>query len=60
MFTLSVDSSASDRVIIEIVPLDTGCELTLTHEMKLEWADYASRTEAGWIGILDGLAATLS
>src|SRR5687768_16892090 len=32
VFTFSVDGSEADRVIIEIVPLETGCELTLTHE----------------------------
>ena len=58
VFTFSVqkDSPDVDRVTIEIVPLGTGCELTLTHEMKPEWTEYASR---GWIMVLDGLAATL-
>jgi hypothetical protein len=46
-------------VTIDIVPLETGCELTLTHEMRPEWAEYTSRTEAGWAGLLDGLAAAL-
>jgi hypothetical protein len=32
----------------------------LTHEPPPDWADYKSRIEAGWTGILDGLAATLS
>ena len=60
VFSLSVNSSKSDRVMIEFVPAGAGCALTLTHEMKPEWAEYASRTEAGWAGILDGLAATVS
>lgn len=59
VFTLSVDESAADRVIVDIVPRETGCELTLTHQMRPEWAEYASRTEEGWTGILDGLATTL-
>lgn len=59
VFTLSVDESAADRVIVDIVPIETGCELTLMHEMRPEWAEYASRTEEGWSGILDGLAVTL-
>lgn len=49
-----------DRVTIEIAPNGEGCDLTLTHEMRPEWADYRDRTETGWIGILEGLAATLS
>jgi len=61
VFTFSVEKygTGGDRVTVEIVPLETGCELTLTHEMRPEWAEYAGRAEAGWIGILDGLAAIL-
>ena len=59
VFTFAVPkfSSQSTRVTIDIVPAGAGCELTLTHEGVLP--DYASRTEAGWTGILDGLGATL-
>ncbi|WP_420124946.1 SRPBCC family protein [Longimicrobium sp.] len=61
VFTFSVDraSTEADRVAIDIVPLQTGCELTLTHEMKPEWAAYADRTEQGWTGMIDGLARVL-
>ena len=59
VFTFSVDSSPGDRVTIDIVLLESGSELTLTHEMQPEWAEYASRTEQGWAGILEGLATTL-
>jgi uncharacterized protein YndB with AHSA1/START domain len=61
VFSFSVDNFATDadRVAIDIVPLETGCELTLTHEMKPEWAEYAGRTEQGWAGILEGLAAAV-
>jgi uncharacterized protein YndB with AHSA1/START domain len=61
VFTFSVDkySTDADRVAIDIVPLETGCELTLTHEMKPEWAEYAGRTEEGWTGMMEGLARTL-
>ena len=61
VFTLSVAKYAQDiaRVLVEIVPLECGCELTLTHEVRPDRADSMSRIEAGWSGILDGLAATL-
>jgi uncharacterized protein YndB with AHSA1/START domain len=61
VFTFGIPASSPDfdRVTVEIVPLETGCELTLTHEMKPEWGEYAGRAEAGWAGILDGLAASL-
>jgi len=58
VFTFSVPhySVETTRVIIDIVPLDAGCELILTHEGVL--ADWESRTQAGWSGILDQLEAT--
>jgi uncharacterized protein YndB with AHSA1/START domain len=59
VFTWGIAQGDSSRVIIDIVPLKTGCELTLTHELHPDWADYASRTEAGWTKMLDALATTL-
>jgi uncharacterized protein YndB with AHSA1/START domain len=58
-FTFAVPkfSSESTRVTIDIVASEAGCELTLAHEGVLP--EYAGRTETGWSGILDGLAATL-
>lgn len=58
-FTFAVPkfSLESTRVTIGIVASETGCELTLSHEGVLP--EYASRTETGWSGILDGLAAML-
>lgn len=59
VFTFAVPtySAATTRVTIDIVPADTGCTLTLTHEGVL--ADWASQTESGWTMILDGLASRL-
>lgn len=56
VFTFFVETHSADisRVIVEIAPLEAGCELTLTHEKVPH--DYASRTQAGWGRILDGLA----
>lgn len=58
-FTLSAEHHphAVTRVRVEIVPLATGCDLTLTNE-DVPWP-YASRTEARWMGILYGLEQTL-
>jgi uncharacterized protein YndB with AHSA1/START domain len=50
----------SSRVIIDIIPLEKWCELTLTHELHPNWVDFASRAEASWTKMLDVLAATLS
>ncbi|TCP58156.1 uncharacterized protein YndB with AHSA1/START domain [Tumebacillus sp. BK434] len=58
VFTWAVapDPIDSSRVQIDIVPLETGCELTLTHELAAEWADYADRTKGSWSRMLDALA----
>jgi uncharacterized protein YndB with AHSA1/START domain len=59
VFTFSVPkySKQLTRVTVDIKSLESGCELTLTHEDVLpEWA---SRTEAGWGMILNSLAKTL-
>jgi uncharacterized protein YndB with AHSA1/START domain len=59
VFTFGVPkySPQFTRVSIDLNPLPTGCELTLTHEGILpEWRDSA---QEGWGKILDSLATTL-
>jgi uncharacterized protein YndB with AHSA1/START domain len=60
VFTFGVPkySTETTRVCIDIVPRDTGCELTLTHEGVLP--EYAERTLGGWTEILGRLAAGLA
>ena len=56
VFTFGVPmfSPAMTRVSVDIVPLETECELTLTHDDVLpEWA---ARTESGWGMLLDALS----
>ena len=61
VFTLSVEqySTATDRVTIDITPLRKGCELTLTHEMKAEYAPFRDRARKGWTDILEVAAELL-
>lgn len=61
VFTLAVEKYAQDvdRVIVDVVPLDSGCELAITHEINPKWLEYADRIEEGWTGILDRLDETL-
>lgn len=61
VFTWGIPQASADfsRVVVEIVSLGTGCELTLTHELHPEWADYASRTAAAWTKMLNELAAVV-
>ncbi len=51
-------SPAKTRVDLELSPIDSGTELTLTHEGVA--AEYLSRTEAGWRGILDSSVRALT
>ncbi len=48
------------RVIIEIQPLNDGCELTLTHEMSPEWESFIDRAEGAWRKMVDAVARLLS
>jgi uncharacterized protein YndB with AHSA1/START domain len=60
VFTFGVPkfSAQMTRVSIDLKPLATGCELTLTHEGVLpEWLE---PTRGGWGKILDGLSAHLA
>lgn len=61
VFTLSVPKygPGADRVSIDIAPLDTGCRLTLTHEMRPQPDDIEKRVTEGWTGILEVLAEIL-
>lgn len=61
VFTLSVAKYGqhADRVTVEIIPVGAGCELTISHEMSAANAAFLERTERGWGGILEGLAAAL-
>jgi hypothetical protein len=59
VFTFAVPQYSEEftKVTIDIAPLDSGCELTLTHEGVLpEWRE---STFDGWTMILNGLAANL-
>jgi uncharacterized protein YndB with AHSA1/START domain len=47
------------RVVIDIVPLPAGCDLTLTHDMHPKWAEYVNRTEEGWTKITGALVEAL-
>ena len=64
-FTLQVPkySQNVDRVLVEISDTAEGCEVTLTHDLGMDEAEYAKfkdRTEQGWGHILDALERTLA
>lgn len=53
------DGPARSVVMVEIVPLDGGCEAVLTHELHPDWADFKARVEASWALMLAALAKAL-
>ena len=62
VFTFAVPalSPEYDRVTIEIVRLDRGCQLTLTSEMTPEiHAEWGEQTREGWAKMLGALANEL-
>jgi len=61
VFTWSVPPEPRDasRVVAEIAPADGGAELTLTHEMAPEWAEFKPQAEAAWSKMLAALAGAL-
>ena len=56
----SPEPDVASRVNIAIVAQGAGCELTLTHEIPAEFADYAERTQMGWTRILEAQYRTLT
>jgi uncharacterized protein YndB with AHSA1/START domain len=61
VFTWGIEGESRDesQVAIDVAPLESGCELTLTHEMDPKWAEYADRTRAGWTKMLEALGRAL-
>lgn len=61
VFSWGIEGESRDesQVAIGIAPLESGCKLTLTHEMDPKWAEYAARTEAGWTRMLEALGRAL-
>lgn len=61
VFTWGIGGVSEDqsRVTVDLLSTGTGCELTLTHELRPHLTDNTALTEAGWITRLDLLASAL-
>lgn len=61
VFTFAVPkySEERDRVTVDIVPLDPGCEVTLTHQMRPEHAQYRDGALKEWARLLGNFDALL-
>jgi hypothetical protein len=46
----------TSRVIIDIQPLDHGCDVTVTHEMSPEWEPFVDRAASAWQTMMDAMA----
>jgi uncharacterized protein YndB with AHSA1/START domain len=47
------------HVTIALLPLKSGCEVTLSHEMDAKWAEFAGRARDAWTLMLETIAGTL-
>jgi len=45
----------TSRVIVEITPLDKGCDVKVTHVMSPAWAAYAEKAAGAWTKMLTAL-----
>ena len=54
------DSPDYSRVIIDIIPLPSGCEVTLSHEMHPDWKDFVDRAANAWRIMLDAIDELVS
>jgi uncharacterized protein YndB with AHSA1/START domain len=54
------ESDGDSTVAIDIKPIASGSELTLTHTMDAKWAEYADRTKQGWTKMVGVLAKVLT
>lgn len=59
VFTWGIAGFSDDEdesvVFIDIVPNKNGCELTLSHELDVKWAEYSDRAKEGWTKMIGEL-----
>lgn len=55
----TADTKDHSHVSVEVVPAESGCDVTLVHQLHPDWADYADRTEAAWSQMLRALATVM-
>ncbi len=54
---IAPDPAEGSRVIVAIIPAGDECDVTVSHEIPGDWADYLDRTRQGWETMLEALAA---
>jgi uncharacterized protein YndB with AHSA1/START domain len=58
-FSVAEHDHNADRIQIEIEQLAEGTQLTLSHEMCAEWAQFEEQTRQGWVHVMRGLEREL-
>jgi uncharacterized protein YndB with AHSA1/START domain len=60
-FTFSVppDSPEKTRIILDFLPQNGGCLVSLTHELHPNWASQEEKVRNGWKAMLEKLYTTL-
>lgn len=59
-FTWSTDrDTAKSRVIVDFVKNKSGTEVTLTHEIQLEWAEFVDKAKQAWSKMISVLGEVL-
>jgi uncharacterized protein YndB with AHSA1/START domain len=53
-------SDEQSRVVIEVAPAPGGSDVTVTHEMSSQWAEFKDRAAAAWGKMTDALGAAVS
>ena len=56
-FTFAVPPDPVSRVFVDILPAGGGSEVTVTHEIPVEWAAFVPRSVEAWGKMLDAMAA---
>lgn len=61
VFTFGVPAFSSEfnTITLDIEPLESGCQLTLTHVMSKEFEEYKDRSIQGWTKMLASLDRVL-
>ena len=60
LFRVPKFGADTDRVAVDITPLATGCEVTITHELAPADAEMNEEVVRGWTEILRGLDRVLT
>lgn len=62
LFTWGVVQDKGDvsRIIIDIVQQESGCEVSLVHEMDAEWAEFVPSAQGAWTKMLGRIAEALA